>query len=116
MRHVHIRRLADPLARPLLLRFCLCALSLVRLLGVLARGFLPDADELAVHVVEAGDGHAVPHDLELLLDAVVERFVVGPDVSRQVILFRTDDEDLVLALKVGECLLAVWPAVFEVLD
>lgn len=116
MRHVHICRLSRPLARSLLLHLGLVSRRLLNLERVFAGGLLSNVDQLAVHVVDAGDGDAVPHDLELGLDRVVQRRVVGPDVAGEVVLLGADDEDLVLLLQGRQRLLAVGPAVLEVLD
>lgn len=115
MRHVDIGRLPDALSRALLLDLWFGG-GLLDLEGVLARRFLADIDELAVHVVDARQGHAPPHALELRLDAVVQRRVVEPDGAREVVLLGAHHQDPVLGLELGQRGLAVGPAVLEILD
>lgn len=115
MRHVDIGSLAASLARPLLLSLGLIR-RLLDLEGIFARWLLADVDELAVHVLDAGDRNPMPHGGEFGLDVRVQRCVVCPDKAWGVILLGTDDEDLVLLLERGERFLAVGPSVLEVLD
>lgn len=115
VRHVDIRRLANPLARPLLLLRRL-TLTLSNLQRVLARRLLSHADQFSMHVVETGDRDAVPHDSKLVLDRVVERGVVGPDISWKVVLLCPHDKNLVLVLERGDGVFAVGPSVFKVFD
>lgn len=115
VRHVRVGRLSNALAGPLLL---LLGLRRHRrgLARVVARRLLPNAHQLAVHVIQARQLHAAPHGLELWLDGVVQRRVVGPHVPREVVLLRAHHQDLVLALQLRQRVLAVGPAVLEVLD
>ena len=59
---------------------------------------------------------AVPHVQELGIDRVVEAGVVQPHELGVVVLLGAHHEDLVLVLELGDGLVAVGPAILEVLD
>lgn len=82
----------------------------------LAGGLLAEGQELAHHVVGGGQLDAVPHVEELGVDGVGQAGLVEPDELGVVVLARADDEDLVLVLELRDGLVAVGPAVLQVLD
>ena len=83
--------------------------------GVLGGGLLADGGELADDVVDAGDLDAVPHDLELRVDAVGEARVVGPDKLGVAVLPGPHREDPVLVLELLDRVVAVRPPVLQLL-
>lgn len=115
MGHVDIGSLSN-FASSLFLNFLLGGTTLGDFARIITGRFLADAEELAVHVVDAGELNAAPHGGELWLDVMVEGRVVLPDLAGDVALFGAIDENLVLGFEAGQLVLAVGPAVFEVLN
>ncbi|KZL83130.1 hypothetical protein CI238_06474, partial [Colletotrichum incanum] len=114
MLHVGVCRLSRSPHGALLL--LLLGVDLLDGAGVGAGGLLADGDELLDDVVGGGHLDGVPHALKLVVDVVVERGVIQPDGTGVLLLFGLDNENLVLALELHQRLVAVRPAVLEVLD
>lgn len=114
VRHVGIALMLRRPRRLPLLRGLRGGLAVVR--RGLAGGLLAESQELAHHVVGRGQLDAVPHGQELGVDGVGQAGLVEPHELGVVVLPRADDEDLVLVLELRDGLVAVGPAVLQVLD
>lgn len=105
--------LARAVDAPLLL--LLCRVYLVEF-GVLTCWLLADGRQSTDHIVDVGQLDLLPHDSELWVHGMEQAGLVQPNVRCAVVLAGSHDQDLVRRLQLVDGLVAVGPAVLEILD
>lgn len=105
--------LAGTIYAPLLLLLGCC--DLIEL-GILAGGLLADGCQSTNHIVHIGQFDLLPHDSELGVHGVEETGLVQPNVRRAAVFAGPDHQYLVRRLELVNGLVAVRPAVLQILD